>query len=211
MNGIVRGGISMILAVVVTLSLFYLMHYLIAGGTGFGKESDNLGGIRFGPVKVDETLRVRERRIPKKPPPPKDPPPPPKMNVQNVNKPVSPLPDLNMPNLDVPMSGSGPFLGGFAQVDQNAEGDVIPLVRIQPQYPRRAAIAKIEGWVELEFTITETGSVTAPSVLRAKPPRVFDREAMRAILKWKFKPRVVDGTPVARQATQVIEFKLAER
>jgi protein TonB len=77
-------------------------------------------------------------------------------------------------------------------------------------YPRRAAIAKIEGYVTVEFTITETGSVADPSVVDAKPPRVFDREAIRAILKWKFKPRIVDGQPVARRATQTLDFKLAD-
>ena len=84
------------------------------------------------------------------------------------------------------------------------------MVRIQPQYPRRAAIAKIEGFVTIEFTITATGSVTNPKVVDAKPPRVFDRDAIRAILKWKFKPRVVDGRPVARRATQTLDFKLAD-
>lgn len=204
-----RVGISLVLAAGVTVSLFLFMHWLISGNNEVGDKGDQLGGIRFGPVKIDDQLQVRERRVPKKPPPPKEPPPPPKMNVQNVDRVVSPMPRMNMPRLDIPVSGTGPFLGAFAAGDQAGEGDVIPLVRIQPQYPRRAAIAKIEGYVTIEFTITETGTVTDPNVIDAKPPRVFDREAIRAILKWKFKPRVVDGTPVARRATQTLDFKLA--
>lgn len=205
-----RTFISMFIAVGVTVSLFLFMQYLISGGPGLGDRGDSPPGIRFGPVKLDEDLNVKSRRIPKKPPPPKEPPPPPKMNVQNVERVVTPMPNMNMPKLDVPMSGSGPFLGAFASVDASSEGDIIPLVRIQPQYPRRAAIAKIEGYVTVEFTITETGTVTDPSVVDSKPPRVFDREAMRAILKWKFKPRVIDGQAVSRRATQTLEFKLAD-
>ncbi|MEM9301822.1 MAG: energy transducer TonB [Pseudomonadota bacterium] len=205
----VRITVSGVLAVAVTVGLFVFMSNLIAGTQELGDRGDQLGAIRFGPVKIDDQLSVKQRRIPKKPPPPKNPPPPPKMNVQNVERVQSPLPALNMPKLDIPVSGSGPFLGAFAAGDANAEGDIIPLVRIQPMYPRRAAIAKIEGYVTVEFTITETGAVADPSVIDAKPPRVFDREAIRAILKWKFKPRIVDGQPVARRATQTLDFKLA--
>jgi hypothetical protein len=45
-------------------------------------------------------------------------------------------------------------------------------------------------------------------VIAAEPPRIFNREAMRAILRWKFRPRIVDGQPVSREAEQVIEFKI---
>ncbi|MBT8064531.1 MAG: hypothetical protein KJN94_05895, partial [Gammaproteobacteria bacterium] len=76
----VRVGISMLLAVVITVGLFSFMHYLISGQRNMGDRGEQLGGIRFGPIKVDDQLQVRERRIPKKPPPPKDPPPPPKLN-----------------------------------------------------------------------------------------------------------------------------------
>ena len=205
-----RTPLAMVLAVGVTIALFSIMYYLVANTDNSFDRGESLGSIRFGEVDIEDDINLKDRRIPKKPPPPKEPPPPPKMQVQNQTKPPNPMPDMNMPKLDVPMTGGGPFLGGFANVDKTAEGDIIPLVRIQPQYPRRAAIAKIEGWVEMEFTITETGSVTDPKVLNANPPRIFDREAIRAILKWKFKPRVIDGQAVARRATQTIDFKLAE-
>ena len=104
--------------------------------------------------------------------------------------------------------GAGMFIGNFQQVDQSTEGDIIPIVRINPIYPREAAINGTEGWVKLEFTITETGTVKSPRVIDSQPPRIFNREAIRAILKWKFKPRVVDGVAVERQATQTIDFKL---
>jgi protein TonB len=77
-------------------------------------------------------------------------------------------------------------------------------------YPRDAAMNGTEGWVKVEFTITEVGTVKDPRVIEAEPPRIFNREAIRAILKWKFKPRVIDGVAIERRATQVIDFTLDE-
>jgi len=127
--------------------------------------------------------------------------------VTEVEKVRTPMPDLNLPNLNLGASGGPPILGNFG-MDRTAEGDVVPLVRINPQYPRDAAMNQIEGYVTIEFTITETGSVRNPRVIDARPPRVFDREAIRAILRWKFKPRIIDGVAVERQATQTIDFNL---
>ena len=124
---------------------------------------------------------------------------------------VQNMPALDLPDLDVPVSGGeGMYLGNFATVDRTEEGDIIPVVVIRPMYPRDAAIKGQEGWVKIEFTITSIGTVKNPRVIDSKPPRVFNREAIRAILKWKFKPRVVDGVAVERMATQVIDFSLDE-
>jgi protein TonB len=93
----------------------------------------------------------------------------------------------------------------------NGDGNPIPLLRIEPAYPRKAARNRKEGWVKLAFTITERGTVVDPEVLESRPRRLFNRSAMAAIRKWKFRPRVIDGTPVPTRATQVIEFNLAGR
>jgi periplasmic protein TonB len=208
MNSGLRYVVSVVLAIVVTLAAFYLMHQLISGSRGDPESMDPPPGIRFGPVEIDERIETRDRRRPPPPPPPDTPPPPPQMEIAQMEQQVRDMPQLDMPPLDVPMTGSGPFLGAFGQVDRTQEGDIVPLVRIQPQYPRDAAMNQIEGWVTIEFTIDETGSVRSPRVVEARPPRVFDREAIRAILRWKFKPRVIDGVAVPRQATQTIEFSL---
>lgn len=200
--------ISGALAVGVTLSLFYLMNYLVSNtGQNLGDRTQ-APQIQFRQVQLEDEVQQKERQKPEEPPPPEEEPPPPEMEIENVNQPVSPLPDLQTPNLDVPFSGQGAFLGGMRTGEGAQEGDLIPLVRIQPQYPRRAALAGIEGWVKVEFTITETGSVADPKVIDSKPPRIFDREAIRAILKWKFKPRVVNGQAVPMRATQTIDFNL---
>ena len=85
---------------------------------------------------------------------------------------------------------------------------MIPIVRIDPQWPREALIEGTEGWVEVEFTILPDGSVEDPIVTDSEPRGLFDRNALRAILRWKFKPRVVDGEAVSRRAEQRIDFIL---
>jgi protein TonB len=206
-----RIPIAVMVALGVTFSLFLFMHKLISSGGGENAELDAIAGIRFGPVEIPDEIMIRSRRKPQKPPPPKDPPPPPKMQISKVDRQVQNMPRMAMPNLDLPLvGGEGMFIGNFQQVDRKAEGDIVPVVVIRPMYPREAAISGTQGWVRVEFTITEVGTVKDPRVIDAKPPRVFNREAIRAILKWKFKPRVVEGVAVERRATQVIDFTLDE-
>ena len=204
-----RGPISALLAVGVTFGLFLFMFKLISSGGNNNEELEAIAGIHFGPVDIPDDVMTKNRRIPRKPPPPKNPPPPPKMQVSKMEQTLQNMPALDLPDLDVPVSGGeGMYLGNFATVDRTEEGDIIPIVVIRPMYPRDAAMKGQEGWVKVEFTITSIGTVKNPRVIDSKPPRVFNREAIRAILKWKFKPRVVDGVAVERMATQIIDFSL---
>ena len=204
-------ALAALVAVAVTFGLFLFMYELISSGGGDRGELEAIAGIHFGKVEIPDEIATRSRRKPPKPPPPKEPPPPPKMQVSRMEPPVQNLPQMDLPKLDVPLvGGEGMFIGNFQQVDRAAEGDIIPVVVIRPMYPREAAMSGTEGWVKVEFTITEAGTVKDPRVVDAKPPRIFNREAIRAILKWKFKPRVVEGVAVERRATQVIDFALDE-
>jgi protein TonB len=80
--------------------------------------------------------------------------------------------------------------------------------RVDAQYPKDALRSRTEGWVELSFTVTVTGSVEGVEVANANPRRVFDREAIRALSQWKFTPRIENGKPVAAKARQRLEFNL---
>jgi protein TonB len=201
--------IAATVAVGVTFGLFLLMHKLISSGNDGRAELDAIAGIHFGPVEIPDEITSKSRRKPPRPPPPSNPPSVPKMQVSKMDQQVPDLPRMNMPDLDLSLvAGEGMFIGNFQQVDRTAEGDIIPVVVIRPIYPREAAISGTQGWVKVEFTITESGTVKDPQVVGADPPRVFNRAAIRAILKWKFKPRVVEGIAVERRATQVIDFTL---
>ncbi len=85
---------------------------------------------------------------------------------------------------------------------------VVPLVRVKPSYPARAMSRRIEGWVKIEFTVTASGSVSNPAVVGASPAGMFEDAALDAIRKWKFKQKIVNGSPVAQRAVQVLSFKL---
>lgn len=204
-----RAGVAAIVAAGVTFSLFLAMHKLISSGSDERAELDAIAGIHFGPIEIPDDAVTRSRRKLPKLPPPADPPPPPKMQVSKMDPQVQNMPRMDLPDLQIPLvAGEGMFIGNFRQVDRAAEGEIIPVVVIRPMYPREAAMSGIEGWVKVEFTITQTGTVKDAHVIESDPPRVFNREAIRAILKWKFKPRVVEGVAVERKATQVIDFSL---
>jgi protein TonB len=79
-----------------------------------------------------------------------------------------------------------------------ADRDPVPLVRVDPEYPPRARQQGINGFVEVEFTITAVGTVADAVVLRSKPPYVFDRAALQAVRRWKYNAMIQDGKPVAR-------------
>ena len=86
---------------------------------------------------------------------------------------------------------------------------VAPLVRVNPDYPRRALERSIEGWVHVRFTITAAGTVKDLVVVDAEPKGVFDEAASKAVLRWRYNPRVENGVAVERVGEQtLIRFKL---
>jgi len=85
---------------------------------------------------------------------------------------------------------------------------VVPLFRVPPKYPPRAASRQIEGWVKVEFTIQTDGSVDDAVVVGSEPENIFDDAALTAISKWKFKEKIVNGVAVPQRAVQRLQFKL---
>jgi periplasmic protein TonB len=87
--------------------------------------------------------------------------------------------------------------------------DVLPLVRVAPDYPPRALASGIEGWVQVRFTITPTGSVRDAVVVASEPRSTFDDAALKAIARWRYNPRIDGGETVERVGMQtVIRFTL---
>lgn len=191
----------------VTFAMFWTMHLLIAGGRYMAEESQTLATVDFVRLKKESDLETRERRKPPKPEPPKQPPPP-KMKIETPPPDAPPTP-FQMPKLNLPTNISGgPFLGSYVGGDMGGYSDLIPMMRIQPQYPRNAARDRIEGWVEFKITINPDGTVKSATPIKAQPRGVFESAAMQAILKWKFKPKIVDGKGVEATGIQKIEFSL---
>lgn len=63
-----------------------------------------------------------------------------------------------------------------------------PISTPPPKYPIEALRANQSGEVQVEFTVGADGSVTSARVVRSNPPRVFDREAVAAVKRWRFEP-----------------------
>jgi len=203
--------VSVIAGLVVSLLLFLLMQRLISREAEVYGADARYQVMDFIRLRRDEITNVKQRTPPKKPPPPKKLPAPPPGALKQQQRPLDVQLDIEVPTLDLSgAAGGGPYLGNWRTDLAAAEGDVIPIVRTPPQWPREALVNGTSGWVRIEFTILEDGTVKDPKVVESQPPRLFDRNAVRAILRWKFKPRIVDGHPVQRQAEQTIEFKIED-
>ena len=117
--------------------------------------------------------------------------------VTNLDPGVGPIDRINIPR----SSGPATMVQG--------ERSATPLVRVEPRYPVEAAREGVSGWVRLSFSIDETGAVTDVAVLAAEPGTVFNREAVRALRRWKYQPQLVDGKAVRQQNMQVqLDFSL---
>ncbi len=205
-----RLGYSFLAGAVVTVGLFYLMASLISGGHKLPEKDGSENFIEFLRVKNNDNLQTRDRKRPKKPKDPEKPPQSPKLKIADNQKPTKPQMAMNAPKMSNPLAlGDGPFLGQAGAGGASGSSDVVPLVRIEPQYPRKAAMQGKQGWVLLSFDITETGAVDNIKVLKSNPRRVFDSAARRALRKWKYKPQMVDGKPSRRSNLKVqLDFKL---
>jgi protein TonB len=189
------------LAIGVTFGLFYLMQALILGkDMKLGEMSGTM--IDFVRLKKDSELDLKKRKMPEKKEP-EEPPPPPDLRTMTSNKPNQEMGDMAFA-IDVEID-----VGGTDIAIAASDTDVIPIVRVNPQYPLRASERGIEGWVEVVFTISKLGTVKDPTVLNSHPSSIFDRSALKAIRKWKYNPKIEDGEPVERPGVKVrLKFEL---
>ncbi len=187
------------------ITFFMILAYIVKPSSESLKNENSFRVVDFIRLKKDTSLKEKSRAIPDKPEPPKKPPPPDLPTPELQAPPQAPNLDIEFPDIAIPTDFKGAFLG---PQNQGGNSQVIPLVRINPQYPRNELLAGVEGWVKVRFTVEPDGSVSSPRVVDSRPPRVFDSSALRAIKKWKFKPKVVNGVAVSQDGSQIIEFKL---
>ena len=185
-------------------SLFLLMYLMIKPGDLDLESLKNRQMIDFIRIRKDDTLNERDRKLPDKPPPPKRPPPP-EIDEPELKKMPTPMLDIELPDIDMPIDTDGALVGGGQFI---GDGGLIPLVRIAPRYPRTALIEGKEGYVIVELLVDESGSVLTAKVVESKPSSIFNPAAIQAVLKWKFKPRVSGGVAVKQRGLTTIEFTL---
>ncbi len=190
-------------AIAVTFGLFYLMQALILGQEA---ELSEVTGtmIDFVRLKKDTELETKKRKMPEKKEP-EEPPPPPDLSMARSNKPTQEMGEMAFAiDVDVDVGGTDVAIAA-------SDTDVVPIVRVNPQYPLRASERGIEGWVIVEFTISKLGTVKDPKVLQSHPSSIFDRSALKAIRKWKYNPKIEDGEPVERPGVKVrLTFDLSD-
>jgi len=92
--------------------------------------------------------------------------------------------------------------GGFGG-DGGLDRDMVPLVRMDPQYPPQAQQRRLEGWVHVRFTVSGAGTVKNVKVVKSSD-LVFENAAVRAVEQWKYQPQLEGGKPVDREAIEVI-------
>lgn len=199
-----RTGISLSLALGVTFALLFLMQLLIA--TGRQPLSEPVSGrlVDFVRLKRDETPKTKDvrpvRPLPPDRQPPKDPP-----------RPIESSPIDGLKGFGIPPTDPDPGLDVGDRLSFVSDGEYLPIVKVAPVYPRRAQERGIEGDVLLEFTVTKAGTVRDPVVIGAQPANIFDQAAIQAALKFKYKPRVVDGEPIdVRGVRNIIRFRIED-
>ncbi len=198
----VRYLVGVALGFFAALVLFFIMQLLIANTQA--KLEEDKGGRLIDFVMVEEDVDVEIKRRKPDPPPPPEEPPPDVPTPSFDNDAISTGVDIGAVDVDVDVNIQGG--GGFT-----SDGEYLPIVKVAPVYPRRALSRGIEGYVIVEFTVTRLGTVKYPVVAEAKPPGIFDRAAVNAALKFKYKPKVVDGEPIEVPGVRNrITFELAD-
>ncbi len=185
-----RYAIAIVLGAVVTVGVLFTMHVLIATPRGELDESGTRHFVDFVRVQREEVLQRRDRR-PEKPVQPDAPPPDviqPRVDAVDpaevpVAVPVAPV------RTEMDLS-----IGGIGLVA--SDGDYLPIVKIAPVYPMGARNRGIEGYCLVEYTVTPAGTTKDVVVIESEPSGIFDKVSIEAALKFKYRPRVVNGEPI---------------
>ena len=171
------------------LSLLWVMQFLIATGQAAITEALDARFVDFVRVKREETVE-RKQEKPERPPEVDDEPPDlPQQDMDSSDFDSSVAVSAPNPDMNVGLDGE---LGDFSL----AEGDYLPIVKVAPMYPRRAQSRGLEGHCDLQFTVTPLGTTADVSVIECTSS-LFERASVQALLKFKYKPRVVNGTAIA--------------
>jgi len=192
-----RYAVALSFAIAVSLVLFWVMQFLIRM-EGSLEERVATSVIDFVRVKRESEPEIKKREKPKRMER-EQPPPPPDLNMAKAQKPDSGLEStVGALSVDTSIDVAGPNLGEAA-----SDSDTIPLQRIPPVYPARAKERGLEGWVQIEFTISKVGTVANAHVVKSSH-KVFEEAALRAIRKWKYKPKTENGEPVERRGMEIV-------
>ena len=170
----------------VAAGLFFIMQYLIASADPQidDKKRTKLADIHMPEREIDTNLKEQK--------------------PDKVDDPEEPPPDMDTPDLDMDMDIDVINIAPTAQVDlainstgmSTGDGEYLPIVKVAPIYPRRAQSRGISGYCIVEYTVMASGAIRDPVAVDCQPSGVFEKASVKASLKFKYKPRVVDGVAI---------------
>jgi protein TonB len=181
-----RLAVAAIVSVFTTFSILWLMQVLIATGKGAITSKYEGRFVDFVRIKKDEDLDLKNAK-PKKPPEPEEPPPDTPQQLDDIDTSAE---TVNIGAVDTNV-GVGAGIGGF----NAGEGEYLPIVKVAPIYPNRALSRGIEGWCIVEYTVTRNGTTGNGKVVECTSS-LFANASLKASAKFKYKPRVINGTPI---------------
>jgi protein TonB len=194
-----RIPVAIVVGAAFTTSMFWLLWHLVGVAFDVGDTAEATR-IEFSRMRRDtEVATKRDEKVERERPPP---------------TPETPRMAFTAGGLDNNVAQLTPIVdarGAMSRMSMSAgsDRDTIPLVRIPPDYPPRALSRGLEGWVQVQFTITATGTVKDAVVVDAQPKNIFDEAALKAIARWRYNPKVEGGVAVERVGIQtVIRFQL---
>lgn len=196
-----RYGAAIAIGAGVTFGLLFLMQFMIDMGRGAITERKSAQNVDF--VRVERTESVQtEREKPEKPPEAQEQPDMPNnSNSDSFNNSMA-------VSMSAPSMSGGVDVGGVGM--GVSDGEYLPIVKVQPVYPSRALQRGLEGYVIVEYTVTKTGSTKNPQVVESTSS-IFEDAAIESALKYKYKPRVINGEAVEVPGVQTkITFELED-
>lgn len=195
---IMRIPLALLVGGLLSLGMFWVLWKLISAPIDV-TEMREATRIEFTRMRKDtEVASKREQKVERERPPPAPEVPRMAFSSGSVESNVATL----TPSVDARGAMSGLSLSA------GSDRDTIPLVRVPPDYPPRALNRGLEGWVQVQFTITGTGSVKDAVVVKSSS-KVFEEAALKSILRWRYNPKIENGVAVDRVGVQtIIRFTL---
>ena len=190
--------------IVFTFFVFLIIQQLILRSGELTKQNKAPNLVEFIRIKQDDNLQERTRTLPEKPPKPKRPPTPELELDPNKPPPINNF-DFDIPDFSLPTDFKGAFLGDISNLTSGTS-QLIPIVKVAPRCPREAALSGIDGSVLMVLNVNANGKVDKVVIKQAKPPNVFNSEAARAVRRWQFKPKTIDGVAVDQKGELLVEF-----
>ena len=183
---ITRIAAAEFLSIFTTFGILWVMQILIATGEGAITSKYEERFVNFVQIKKDESLDTKNAK-PKKPPEPEEPPPEPEQQMDDID---TSMDTVSIGSVDANMDVAA-GIGGF----KAGEGEYLPIVKVAPIYPNRALSRGIEGYCIIEFVVTRNGTTANGKVIECTSS-LFAKASLKASSKFKYKPRVINGTPI---------------